>query len=340
MTLPKIDDHLLDWNEIKDLGWNEIFLGNGFSINIWERFAYPSLYSIACSEDIDLPLSKESKDIFVRLDTINFEYSLQVLSSALLIDQIIKGGQEAKLKTLYENIQNALANSINYSHIPPNTCDLNYLNDELSNYRSIFTTNYDLIPYWAIMQKETWKFKDYFWGPNNSFDPFDTSIPADRTRIIYIHGALHLFEDKSNKAFKLTADGINRLLDLFNLYENDRFPLFITEGVSKSKYDKIYSSPYLRFAYEELINSDSSIVILGHSLDETYDAHLLKAIKQSDRENICISVFNPDNRKRSIEIIEFKARLLEKLSSKNLYFFESRTHPLGIERLKCIHDNG
>jgi hypothetical protein len=33
----------------------------------------------------------------------------------------------------------------------------------------IFTTNYDLIPYWAIMHKDVWRFRDMFWGEGNTF---------------------------------------------------------------------------------------------------------------------------------------------------------------------------
>ncbi len=40
MVTQQIDEHLMSWEEIKDLGWSEILLGNGFSMNIWDGFGY------------------------------------------------------------------------------------------------------------------------------------------------------------------------------------------------------------------------------------------------------------------------------------------------------------
>ena len=40
----KIDENLIDWKEITDHEWESIILGNGFSINIWEKFGYGTLY--------------------------------------------------------------------------------------------------------------------------------------------------------------------------------------------------------------------------------------------------------------------------------------------------------
>jgi hypothetical protein len=34
---------------------------------------------------------------------------------------------------------------------------------------NIFTTNYDLIPYWATMHEDVWRFRDMFWGEGNTF---------------------------------------------------------------------------------------------------------------------------------------------------------------------------
>ena len=84
MVTQQIDGHLIEWDQIDNLGWSEILLGNGFSMNIWDGFGYSSLFTVAIDEDFGHPLSMESKQIFERLNTINFENGLQVLKSALL----------------------------------------------------------------------------------------------------------------------------------------------------------------------------------------------------------------------------------------------------------------
>ena len=34
----KIDQNLVEWEELSELEWKNLLLGNGFSINIWSRF--------------------------------------------------------------------------------------------------------------------------------------------------------------------------------------------------------------------------------------------------------------------------------------------------------------
>ena len=73
MQESQIDPHLLDWQEIEGDNWKSLLLGNGFSMNIWERFDYNSLYEVAQSQDIETTLSQESIALFDHIDSSNFE---------------------------------------------------------------------------------------------------------------------------------------------------------------------------------------------------------------------------------------------------------------------------
>lgn len=328
----KIDKNLIDWSEISTLEWKNLLLGNGFSINIWDRFGYGTLFEISQSPDVDEQLSAEALALFHHLGSSNFEDVLRILYHAKLVDEQLDNPQEQQIKSLYNSTKNSLAAAVNFAHIPPGTAQIDEINNRLRNYKNVFTTNYDLIPYWAIMHDDTWRFKDYFWGDDNTFDSADTDVPADRTKLHYLHGAIHLVELNNGKTKKLTANTLEKLSDLFDLNHPERFPLFISEGSSEWKLSRIKRNDYLRFCYENLASAKNGLVVLGHALHKDYDQHIIDAINKSQLTTIAISIWpNLDEQ----QIISFKSRLSQDLKNKELYFFNSETHPLGSRELSA-----
>jgi hypothetical protein len=328
---PQIDHHLLDWKEIKGDDWDSLLLGNGFSINIWGRFNYNSLYEMAQSQDVETRLNKESIALFEHIKSSNFEDVLRILYHSKLVDEQLGNPQHDQIDQLYINTKNSLAAAVNYAHIPPDFHSMPAINEALRGFKNVFTTNYDLIPYWSIMREETWRFKDMFWGKGNTFDISDTAVVADRCTIHYLHGAIHLVEKSNGKTKKLTANGIERLADLFDLSHPEQFPLFISEGSSDWKLSRIKRNDYLRFSYEKLCKTIGNLVVVGHSLHKDYDQHIIDAINQSLLERIAISIWPHQNK---ASILSFKSRLHQEFANKELYFFNSETHPMGNPNLK------
>lgn len=326
----KIDENLVEWEELSSQDWKSLLIGNGFSINIWNKFGYGTLYELAKSDIVGTPLSAREVALFDHLRSSNFEEVLRILYHAKIVDEQLGKPQETGIDALYVNTKNALASAVSYAHIPPNSINASEINKELRHYKNVFSTNYDLIPYWSIMDSDTWRFKDYFWGNGSSFDITDTDVPADRTKIHYLHGAIHLVELSDGKTKKLTANGLNRLSDLFDLSHPEQFPLFISEGSSEWKLSRIKRNDYLRFCYEKLGKISGGLVVLGHSLHNEYDQHIIDIIKDSDVTRIAIGVWPYLGEEN---IVTFKARLSEDLGEKELYFFNSETHPLGAAEL-------
>ncbi|MDO6593874.1 DUF4917 family protein [Neptuniibacter sp. 1_MG-2023] len=322
----KIDENLVEWDELASQDWKSLLVGNGFSINIWEKFGYGTLYELAKSDDVDTPLSKKEVALFDHLGSSNFEDVLRILYHAKIVDEQLGSPQEEEINRLYVNTKNALASAVNYAHIPPNSINALEINNQLRPYKNVFSTNYDLIPYWSIMESDTWRFKDFFWGEESCFDISDTDVNADRTKIHYLHGAIHLVELTNGKTKKLTANGLDRLSDLFDLSHPEQFPLFISEGSSDWKLSRIKRNDYLRFCYEKLGKIKGGLVVLGHSLHKDYDQHIIDTINDSDASRIAIGVWPHQGKE---DIVSFKARLTQDLGSKELYFFDSETHPLG-----------
>lgn len=327
----QIDHHLIPWSEIEAKTWKSLLLGNGFSVNIWSRFGYGSLYDVAKSTDVEIPLDDNSKALFESLGSTNFEDVLKVLFHARLVDHQLGSPQLAQIESLYNGTKNSLAAAVNFSHVPYDFPGLNAINHAFRSFSNIFTTNYDLIPYWAIMHEDTWRFRDLFWGQGNTFDPKNTSVNADRCVISYLHGAVHLVELPDGKTKKVTANGIDTLTELFDLAHPEHFPLFISEGTSDRKLSRIKRNDYLRFSFEKLLATTGNLVVIGHSLHKDYDQHLIDALRDGQFDSIAISVWPHQDAEN---ILVFKSRILAELKGKEVYFFDSTTHPLGSPELK------
>lgn len=206
--------------------------------------------------------------------------------------------------------------------------------------------------------KDREHFKDFIWGQDaenqrNLFDTSDTDLWVDEqkpvTKVLFLHGALHLYKNQDGRTFKKVSGDHGNLLDLFDV-QGDAIPLFISEGTSKDKVSAIARSDYLSFAHQRFSRHRGSLVVFGHSLTPAFDQHLIDAIRKwrrydprrrsfqsvPDRRVIAVSV-RPDDNPRSI--IELKSRLAVALADYDVRFFDSRTHPLGDDKLR-VTDGG
>lgn len=328
MTENQIDSHLVAWQELELQDWRSLLLGNGFSINIWHRFAYTSLFDVAKSGDVEPTLDPT---LFDKLGTTNFEDVLRALYHARIVDEQLHSPQRQEIEALYCRTKNSLAAAVKFAHVPHGFAALPAINNGFRCFSRIYTTNYDLVPYWAIMHTEVWRFRDLFWGPNNTFDPANTSVNADRCAIYYLHGAIHLVELPDGRTRKLVGNGFTTLADLFDLDHPEHIPLFISEGTSNRKLSRIKRNDYLRFAFEKLQSEEGNLVVLGHSLNKEYDQHLIDALFRSALGSIAVGVWPHQSPQ---EILVFKSRLLAELPGKNVSFFDSTTHPLGLAQLR------
>jgi len=337
-TNSSINANLDSWQKIESkFNKGGILLGNGFSCAVWDKFGYSSLYEKACSEDgeVQNPLSSEDKQLFNSMNTRNFERILSILSSTSAVNKIF--GQDYELfNNRYEHIKTALGEAVRAVHVPWNRVDkqvLTKIRKELKNYKYVYSTNYDLLIYWAVMSEgDGVGFKDYFWSPERVFDITDTEVYDDSvTRILYLHGALHLYRDPdSERTYKHTNKGFQNLLDILNV------PLFITEGSSSDKLRSIRSSDYLSFAYNRLLQHSDPLVIFGHSLGES-DEHLIKAIRTGKTKKIAISIQSHHDIDKILQKKALYLNLCNGFSHDRrpeLFFFDAATHPLGLPEIK------
>lgn len=321
MIASVVDSDLLDWADVRDrYGWNALLLGNGASCAVWTRFRYRALFEEACRLP-DAMLPAGAQGVFQAFETQNFETVLSSLSSARRVNECLKI-VETETQATYELVREALISAVNSKHITWGTFNpaRERIHSELLRYNWVFSTNYDLLLYWAIMLDQA-DFRDYFWS--NPFDLADTEVWGKATRVLYLHGALHLEMRTDGATYKRTTE-LGDLLSTFGGSPTS-FPLFVSEGRWQDKMRAIRASDYLSFAYSKLVEHEGPLVVFGHALSEAEDGHVARAIANSKSDPIAVSVFTTDGD----AVLARKAALRQRLPGKNLVFFRSATHPLG-----------
>ena len=327
MPTRNIDEELGDWNSLRSSeSWESLLLGNGASIAISRSFVYSSIYAEATSENIDHPISSTNQELFQNLSTQNFEQVLSSLSTARKVNSVLRLAT-TQIDRLYQNVQQALIEAVHRVHVPwVNVPDSTRgtIRSELLEYENVFSTNYDLLIYWAMMHTDNGSgFIDYFFS--GSFDPGNTENWSGSTSVHFLHGGLHLNRLITGETVKRSAGEGQNLLDMFAFPLPDGVvPLFVTEGTSQEKMTSINRSSYLSFAYNQLAHSKESCVIFGHSLSES-DRHIVDAIARWQDVRLAISMLpdSPEN------IISNKARIVHLLPRADIKFFDATTHPLG-----------
>jgi hypothetical protein len=315
-----LDDQLLDWSTIKDDYSHALLIGNGASINVWAKFLYPSLFDIA-------KLKAKDKELFEVLDTHDFERALEALRVAKLVCAQEKHST-VSVTARYQRIRRALveavaARHVRWNQVPPDVDRV--INRTLRTYKYVFSTNYDLLVYWAIMDDKK-NLVDFFWGGGMTvcyFDRANVEVWNDKaTRVLYLHGGLHLYRHADGSTRKRTAQGKN-LLKRFA--EAGDVPVFVSEGSPDEKLAVIRRNDYLSFALDTLDDECESLVVFGHRLSDA-DGHIRRRIAQScDRLAISILPSTPQDK-----IIERKAWLHQQFSKvKTIEFFNAESHPLG-----------
>tara|TARA_R110002072_G_scaffold286175_2_gene451197 strand:+ start:5983 stop:7014 length:1032 start_codon:yes stop_codon:yes gene_type:complete len=320
---------LLAWNQVKEIldGRHtpperpSLLVGNGASIAVSQSFRYEKLREHAELDEI-------ATQLFEEVGTSDFELVLNRLGTSLMVNDVF-GIESDDIRDAYAQIKSALIAAVHTVHIRGNEYyPNNALDEEFTSYARIYSTNYDMLLYWAMLQLNSHRNEnvvDLFRGRH--FDR-DHQFENHSTRLMYLHGALHLFENREKICFKRTGNGLS-ILD--QLDDNGIARVhFVSEGNWIQKMAKIRSSDYLSYCYEQLEEDHRDIVIFGHSLNADSDQHILNALLKHPERIFAVSL-HTDGR-RAVEINdsmnEFRTKL-SGLEANQIIFYDSSTHPLG-----------
>lgn len=323
-----------------------LLLGNGFSIAcVPAIFTYSSLY-----EQADFSEIPEVKQLFEKLNTKDFELVINCLENgSLAIPIYIENYSKAAnlMKQHAGRLKELLVETVakNHPEYPSEIEEYKYLAciKFLKNFidysGKVYSFNYDLLLYWTVMYgmdnqlikaapidgfgRDT----DYLDGERSvsEYLTWQGDLTARHQNIHYLHGALHLF-DRGADVEKFTwRDKNKRLIDQAReALSQGRFPLFVSEGESDKKMEKIIHNGYLYHSYKSFSatmkvgpHKKNALFTYGLSFADN-DKHVLKKIAEGNVQHLYVSLFGDQESTSNKQIINEVEQLGRRRKDQNL----------------------
>lgn len=300
-----------------------LLLGNGFSVAYdKDRFSYGALLEHARDHH---RVSSVAESFFARFNTCDFEVVIRKMMDAATTLEVLDASRYAAeigaLRKESDALKELLATTLAELHPerPNRISDEAYSRvvDFINPHSKVFTANYDLLLYWALMRAgELGGFvasDDGFRGLEQGAEYviWDYLNPHNQT-IYYLHGALHLYRDVANAQLqKLTWVRTDvALVDQirYQLSRNN-FPLIVTEGTSADKLAKIQTSDYLSKGLRSLAAVGGGLLAYGLSFGEN-DAHITSAIVRSNIKRVAVSIFGDASSSANQQTVKAANRLV------------------------------
>jgi len=201
---------------------------------------------------------------------------------------------------------------------------------------NIYTLNYDLVLYWTLLhdqvvqwnaadpldsvleQTEPLHHDDGFRAPEDEPDApyvtWEAEGAADSQNIHFLHGALHLFDngpDLQKKCWE-RAGGTPLVDQIRAALDDNKFPLFVSEGDTYSKLARIRHSGYLQRSLKSFAgicrSPGASLFVFGHSLAPN-DDHVLRQIEKGKIRTLFVSLHGDPNNDSNRAIINRAQRI-------------------------------
>lgn len=317
-TLPTFDEVVKSLKQKKRT--KHLLFGNGFSMAYDPKiFSYNALSTFIDDSKNDLLIK-----LFSIINTKNFELIMQQLDNFAQIAKVFSKDPDlvTKIEEASITLKNSLIEAVKELHpehvfiIPEEkskSCH-SYLNDFLSNDGKVFSTNYDLLPYWVLMRNDSKIAIDGFGrelenpdevirGKEAEYSELRWGKHKENQNVFYLHGALPIF-DTGIDIVKEEYDSHHYILQKINeRMENKEYPIFVTAGSATEKLNHIMHNKYLSFCYDELCKIEGSLVTFGFNFGE-YDSHIIDAINKAAHygarggdklHSVYIGVFSDEN---------------------------------------------
>lgn len=309
MELMTFEEALADSARCKK---RHVLLGNGFSIACRpDIFLYGKLYDNADFSS----LSSTAKLAFEALNTQDFEKVIKALRDATKILLRYSGGEAlaATLAADADSLRELLVQTIAVSHPswPGEISDAEYkaCREFLTNFDNTYTLNYDLLLYWAHMHSQDSAALVSDDGFRKSEDDIDAgyvvwdSSHSHKQNLHFLHGALHIF-DTGIEVQKYTwiNTGIRLVDQIRDALKSDFFPVFVAEGTSNEKLERIRHNDYLAKGYRSFTEITGALFIYGHSLAPN-DEHYLKRIEKGKLSHVYVGIYGDPNSDSNRQII-------------------------------------
>ena len=324
--------------ESQQFSRRHVLLGNGFSIACRpDIFLYGKLYEQANFSK----LSPTAKKAFEALETQDFERVIKALRDTKLILEAYGCAQQSFLNTLQsdaDGLRELLVETIAHSHPawPGEITEAEYAACRafVSNFNTVYTFNYDLLLYWAQMHTEEGV------GPSSDDGFRKSDIDYDAAYVVwepsqsheqntwFLHGALHVFDTGTEiQKYTWANTGVRLIDQIRNALSKGFFPLFVSEGTSAEKLERIRHSDYLAKAYRSFSEITGALFIYGHSLADS-DEHYLKRIEKGKLAQIYIGLHGDPSSNSNKRIIRRADKMINNRrrgSTLGISYFDTAT---------------
>lgn len=290
-------------------GEPNVLLGNGFSLALSDRFSYDALLNQA-----EFKEHERIRQAFDVLGTTDFERVMEALRAAAKVLELYPACDPGVREALHEDaglLREVLVSAIADNHLnhPGEISEDQYRTCRtfLRHFKSIYTLNYDLLLYWALMQDEVEPLDltsdDGFRKARDGETGYVTWEPGRyEQKIHYLHGALHLFDSETVvKKFTWVGTGIPLIEQVRQALEEGLYPIFVSEGESDEKLSRIRHNDYLARAYRSFQSVSRPLFIFGHSLAAN-DWHILRLIGEGKTQQLFISLFGDEGNEENLRI--------------------------------------
>lgn len=279
-----------------------LLLGNGFSIAYDSKiFSYNAL-----SDFVAKTKDKLLQKLFSVINTTNFEIvmsqldTFQRLASEFAEDQklarkILKSRDSLK-QNLVEAISELHPEHVFKIPVKSSRACATFLKQYLDSDGHVFSTNYDLLLYWVLMNNQAEisnivdgfgreridnndeegaepEYGDLEWGPNQTDQ-----------HVHYVHGALHIFDAGISIQKEIYKDNNYLLTNIKRRIDNREYPVFVTAGDGRQKLEHIFHNPYLVYCYRKLSTITGSLVVFGFGFGK-HDEHIIEAINKAAKQD-------------------------------------------------------
>lgn len=318
-----------------------LLFGNGFSMAYdKDIFSYNAL-----SRFIENTSDPIIRSLFEKLNTKNFELIMQQLDNFCEIADIFSTDKTLvpKIKAASEKLKNSLIDAVKELHpehvfkVPAekSSACIQFLLQYLNNEGFVFSTNYDLLPYWVLMRNKAQNAIDgfgrdletditsgeYIEPENLEYSELRWGKYKEKQTVYYLHGTLPIFDTGIN-IVKVEYDTEHYLLqNIKDRISQKQYPIFVTAGNGQEKLTHIMHNKYLAFCYEKLGDICGSLITFGFNFGD-YDTHIIDAIntatrvkngrKPSDKLwSVYIGVFSDDDLAHILKIKDkFKCKVI------------------------------
>jgi Domain of unknown function (DUF4917) len=286
------------------LSKRHLLLGNGFSIACRPNvFLYGKLY-----ENADFSkLSPTAKLAFEALATQDFERVIKALRDAAKILSAY-GLDPPKVATLASDadaLRELLVQTIAASHPawPGEISEEEYASCKafIDPFDTIYTFNYDLLLYWVQMHNDEGASPTSDDGFRKQEDNYDASYvvwepgQSHEQNMYFLHGALHVFDTGTEiQKYTWRNTGIRLIDQIRAALFKGFFPIFVSEGSSAEKLERIRHNDYLAKAYRSFSEIGGALFIYGHSLAAN-DEHYLKRIEKGKVSRVYVGIYGDPN---------------------------------------------